>query len=179
MTGNPREKRAAGAGNDGSSREERGSLRRMRGKSAKGEEKLRALESKFTMDPAFCNSFFLLVCRKRRIRWSGDGFGELGRKTKRGRHKNHGKYQITSMKNQRKRNTLLKNGTIFVAFRDPEERGMEKSENVNKLKTVQTLLFISKIRTKFLYKTSQQDSGQFRRRKQFWNEIAYYRYNEL
>ena len=61
MTGNPGEKRAAGAGNDGSSREERGSLRRMPGESAKGEEKLRALESKFTMDPAFCNSFFLFV----------------------------------------------------------------------------------------------------------------------
>ena len=161
MTGNPGEKRAAGAGTDGSSREERGSLRRMPGESAKGEEKLRALKSKFTMDPAFCNSFFLSACRKRRRRWKGDGFGKSGEKTKRDRYKNDGKYQITSMKKRRKRNTLLKKGTILIDFQNQEERGAEKSENVNKLKTVQTLLFIEKIRTTFLYKTSQQDSGQF------------------
>ena len=171
MTGNPREKRAAGAGNDGFSREERGSLRRMRGKSAKGEEKLHALESKFTMDPVFCNSFFLPVCRKRR-RWrKGDGFGRPGEKTERKKHKNDGKYQITSMKKRRKRNTLLKTGTIFIDFQEAEERGAEKSENMNKLKTVQILLFITKIRTIFLYKTSQQDSGWFWRRKQFLKEL--------
>ena len=40
---------------------ERGdSSRGMPGESAKGEEKVRALESKFTMDPVFCNSFFFL-----------------------------------------------------------------------------------------------------------------------
>ena len=58
MTGNPGEKRAAGAGNDGSSREERGSLRRMPGKSAKGEEIPCAYESKFTMNFAFYNDLF-------------------------------------------------------------------------------------------------------------------------
>lgn len=137
------------------------SSRGMPGESAKGEEKLRALESKFTMDPVFCNSFFLCVCRKRRRWWKGDGFGKLGRKTKRDRYKNDGKYQITSMKKRRKRNTLMKTGTIFVDFQEPEERGAEKSENMNKLKTVQILLFISKIRAEFLYKVSQQDFGQF------------------
>ena len=65
------------------------------------------------------------------------------------------------MKKRRKRNTLLKKGTILIDFQNQEERGAEKSENVNKLKTVQTLLFIEKIRTTFLYKTSQQDFGQF------------------
>ena len=171
MTGNPREKRAAGAGNDGSSREERGSLRRMPGESAKGEEKLRALESKFTMDPAFCNSFFLLVCRKRR-RWRKEnGFGRPGGKAGRKKHKNDEKYQITSMEKRRKRNTLLKIWTIVIDFQKPEERGAEKSENMNKLKTVQILLFITKIRTIFLYKTSQQDSGWFWRRKRFLNKL--------
>lgn len=58
MTSNPREKRAAGAGDDGSSREEWGSLRRMRGKSAKGEELPCAYESKFTMNFAFYNDLF-------------------------------------------------------------------------------------------------------------------------
>ena len=105
MTGNQREKRAAGAGTDGSSRREGDSSRGMPGESAKGEEKVRALESKFTMDSAFCNSFFLHICRKRRRRWNGDGFGKPGGKTKRDRYENGGKYRIISQKSD-------KNGTL-------------------------------------------------------------------
>ena len=91
MTGNPRETRAAGAGDGGSFPQRGGFSGGNAGKSAKGEEKLRTYESKFTMDSAICNILFSGIYQKWRNKGGGEQIAEGGAENGKWETENDGK----------------------------------------------------------------------------------------